>query len=269
MAHWYCTREQLKREIAIPDPQDDAAIDDCIESVSRFLEMEYGHRWYPTTETRTFTARNGRILVDDLLSVTLLETDADGTRAYATDWAATDFDLLPTGALLESPPAPYWEVRMAPNGSQYFPRGALGVRIAGVWGYYDQRSTSSATLAEDLDASETGVDVSDGSVFGVGHTLRLPSGEQVFVTAIAGNTLTVERGANGTTAATQSNGGAIQVYRYPIVGRACLIQSAHLLRVKDAPGGMIGGAEVGMRLAPRLHPLVAGMLERFRRRVVA
>jgi len=66
------------------------------------------------------------------------------------------------------------------------------------------------TLAEALDDSETGVDVTAGSVFPASGDFRvLVDSEIMKVTARATNTLTVERGAEGTTAASHSNGADI------------------------------------------------------------
>lgn len=63
-------------------------------------------------------------------------------------------------------------------------------------------------VAEDMDASETGLDVADGTLYSVGGTIEFQdtSGEQCLITSIATDTLTVSRGYNGTTAATHTNG---------------------------------------------------------------
>tara|TARA_Y100000310_G_scaffold58920_1_gene54236 strand:- start:303 stop:7325 length:7023 start_codon:yes stop_codon:yes gene_type:complete len=65
-------------------------------------------------------------------------------------------------------------------------------------------SESYSLLAEALDSSETGVDVDDVTEFAVGQVILLGS-EQMKITAISSNTLTVTRGFNGTTAATHSD----------------------------------------------------------------
>lgn len=68
------------------------------------------------------------------------------------------------------------------------------------------------TLAEDLDTSETGIDVADGSFIVPGRIGMIESsGEQVYVTAVTGNTLTVVRGFAGTTAAVASTGAGFQI----------------------------------------------------------
>jgi hypothetical protein len=68
------------------------------------------------------------------------------------------------------------------------------------------------TLNEALDDSETGVDVTDGSVFPSSGDFRVNvEDELMLVTARSGNTLTVTRGAESTTAAAHDNGTTIQM----------------------------------------------------------
>lgn len=57
-------------------------------------------------------------------------------------------------------------------------------------------------LNEDLDGTETGVDVTDGTKFKAGYLIQLgSSGEKMRVVSVSSNTLTVNRGYAGTTAA--------------------------------------------------------------------
>ena len=271
MPNLYTTRAQVKARlgITVADTTYDAILNAVIEAVSREIDQYCGRWFYPVTQTRYFTpASTRRILVDDLLAVTSLKTDEDGDRTYETTWAAGDYDLMPLNALLGSPPEPYWEIRTTPDGDYAFPCVARGVEIAGRWGYYDQRTTSTATLNEALDTTETGVDVSDGTQFEVGQTILIDS-EQMYISAIATNTLTVTRAVNGTTAATHSLGAAIQVYQYPIVSEACLYQAAFAFRAKDAPMGIVGGGDYSQQIrAVGLHPFVTRMLALFRRLAV-
>ncbi len=65
-----------------------------------------------------------------------------------------------------------------------------------------------ATLAEALDNSETAIDVSNGALIAVNRSI-LVDAEQMYVTSISTNTLTVIRGVNGTTKAAHLNGAAI------------------------------------------------------------
>ena len=63
-------------------------------------------------------------------------------------------------------------------------------------------------LNEALDDSETPVDVDDGTVFVVGDFIKVES-EIMKILSISTNTVTVERGAMSTTAATHNNNTAI------------------------------------------------------------
>ena len=76
----------------------------------------------------------------------------------------------------------------------------------------------------------------DGARFRVGQTALLgaddgsaASAEQLLVTAIDGNVVSVSRGLNGSTAAAHAAGGGIGIVRWPAsVERAALIQAARI-----------------------------------------
>lgn len=65
-------------------------------------------------------------------------------------------------------------------------------------------------LAEALDNSETGVDVDNGEYFQVGHIIQVDD-EQMLVTGIASDTLTVTRGFAGTTAASHNDDSKVYI----------------------------------------------------------
>lgn len=261
----YATRDDLKARAGLSDTDDDAIIDMVLASVSRQIDTWCGRHFYTVLGTRYFTAeRPSDILLPDLVSVTSLKTDSGADRTYATTWAGTDFDLDPANAADRSPPAPHWRIRTAPGGTYGLLTSARGVQIIGRWGYYDVLQTSTATLAEDLDASETGVDVTAGTAFKAGQVIEIDS-ERMEIASIATNTLTVERAVNGTTAATHSSSAAIRVATFPVVGEAALHQAILEYRGKDAPLGVQGSPEFGQVIrATGLHPFVTKMLQPFR-----
>jgi hypothetical protein len=74
----------------------------------------------------------------------------------------------------------------------------------------DELSARTTTLAEALDDSETGVDVTDGSIFKEGDVLLVDS-ELLYVESVSSNTLTVTRGFGGTTEATHDNAGTVKL----------------------------------------------------------
>lgn len=93
------------------------------------------------------------------------------------------------------------------------------------------------TLAEALDASETGVDVTTGSVFPSSGNFRVVVDDEIMLaTARSTNTLTVERGAEGTTAATHDTGAAI----------ALMLTAASLTNIVQENG--VGTGVVGARV---------------------
>lgn len=269
----YATRETVKARLGLADTGDDAALDTILRDVSREIDQWTGRQFWGTVQTRYFAARKpGALLLGaaDLLTVTTLTTDDDGDRVYETTWATTDYDLEPSDAPLRSPPVPYAEILVAPNGRYWFPCHARGVQIVGTWGFYDILDTSSATLAEDLDASETTIDVTNAAVFEAGQVIEIDS-ERMEISATAVNdhptadTLTVTRGVNGTTAATHTSGAAIRVAVFPGVAEAAIQQVSLLFRGQHAPLGVQGAPEYGQTIrGVGLHPFVQNRLRQFR-----
>jgi hypothetical protein len=145
---------------------------------------------------------------------------------------------------------------------QSFPQGQATVEIAGNWGYREVLADSQADIAEGgaFSAGDTTLTVTDGGKFATGQTTLIEA-EQLFITAISGNNLTVARGVNGTTAASHPNGADISTYQYPEgVTRACLlqaVQSWHHRGGNSALGGSrAGSGETGIQREVR--QLLAG-----------
>ena len=88
-------------------------------------------------------------------------------------------------------------------------------RFAGITttSVFQSNGTTANLLAEALDDSETGVDIDDGSVFSVNDAIRIDL-EEMLITSISSNTLTVTRGQNGTSAATHSDNATISKVPY-------------------------------------------------------
>jgi hypothetical protein len=72
------------------------------------------------------------------------------------------------------------------------------------------KNLASTTLAEDLDASETDVDVASAMGFSGGDFRILVDSEIMKVTGVSGTTLTVVRGQEGTPATPHGNGAAVK-----------------------------------------------------------
>lgn len=72
----------------------------------------------------------------------------------------------------------------------------------------DTQRVRASTISEDLDTSETGVDVADGTMFKAGDVVQVGV-EKMWVSSVASNTLTVVRGWGDTSGTAASNGAAI------------------------------------------------------------
>ena len=75
-------------------------------------------------------------------------------------------------------------------------------------GGFEDWTAVSTTLAEDLDNSETGIDVADASGLSTSDFIKIDN-EIMDITGISTNTLTVTRAYQGSTAATHSNGTSV------------------------------------------------------------
>ncbi len=242
----YAGLTELKKYQGITVTTDDATLRAILERVSEAIDNHCYRKFGVVVETRYYTAvQSDTLLLDrDLLSVSALKADGDGDRTYEDSWLVTDYDLLPFNGY------PKTCILTSPDGNYSFPSTKKGVEIAGTWGYGNGQSAtpyddSTTTTAEELDATETGVDVASGAALAIGQTILIES-EQMYITGISTNTLTVERGVNGTTAATHATGKAIYIYRYPgNVVQACLLMAEKMWARKDAPFGIVGAPETG------------------------
>ena len=274
MTWQYVTRESVKATVKIPDMDDDLDLDSVATTATSVIDSVTGERRFqPYWATRTFDAppvtdrwRYGPpewlLLGADLLEVKTLKTD-DGTRTFPYTWAAGTYELGPQDAPYKFPPRPYSRIRpitSAPN-SHGWPRWvAGGIQIEGKWGVYDCRRPSGATLSDDIDDAVLIIPASPGAVVQVGHTL-LVGDEQLYVVEKTSDGLRVEqRGGNGTLPAAHDASTPIQIYIYPVVETAGMRLIERYFRArKDAPLGVIAGADGFMRLAIN-DPDVAGIL---------
>jgi len=138
MTETYGTAAELQSRLwgedVTPAGADEMALEQILDGASRWIDKFCGRRFYAEDETRYYTPQYSNLLeVDDLLSVTSLQTDEDGDRTYDITWASTDYDLYPYNAILDG--QPYTLIRVAPEGDHGFPRVAKGVKIIGSFGY--------------------------------------------------------------------------------------------------------------------------------------
>lgn len=133
----YCTLAEVKAAMRVTDSVDDTLIENSIEGASRRIDGYCSRFFYQTSKTVTFYAANSyRLQIPDLVSVTTLKTDNDGTGTFTTTWTVnTDYIFEPLDAALQT--RPYRAI--AATGGKTFPLyyspDPPTVQVVGVWGW--------------------------------------------------------------------------------------------------------------------------------------
>lgn len=181
---WYCTRESVKAALDVKETsRSNSQIDQAIASSSDAIDggPRIGgllkRRFYPEVDTRYFDwpvqgARPWRLWLNqhELISASAL-------IAGGTTIAASNYFLRPD----DGPPFTHVEIDL--SSSAGFSAGSThqrAISIAGVYGHSADEEAAGA-LAEALDTTETGVDVTDSSAIGVGNIIKVDS-ERMIVT---------------------------------------------------------------------------------------
>jgi len=239
-----------------------------LEDVSRWIDTHCNRHFYVLTASRRFDGTGGtQLRIPDLVSLTTLSSDEDQDRVFETTWSSSDYLLYPLNAEPQQPwGRPYSRllVDVAAGSRAAFPSGPSTVEIAGRWGFREETQDSGADINEGatFSASDTLLTVTDGTRFAAGQTVLIDT-EQLYITAISGNDLTLSRGVNGTAAATHVNGADIAIFRYPgPVVEACLLRTSRLWRSRDPAEA---GGNTGRTGLTGIDPDVQRLLSSYRR----
>ena len=253
----------------------DARLLDLLEAVSRLIDHYCNRRFYVIEESRFFDGDGGKELeVPDLISVASLKTDDDRDRTFETLWQATDYLLYPPNSQPDKPwGRPYTRalVDVEAGSKNSFPAGLQTVEVNGKWGYSQLAEDTGASINQgaELQNEATVLTVTGAENLSPGQTLSIDS-EQLYVTSVSANDLTVVRGVNGTTAAPHAEGSRItrSVYANEVT-EACLIQASRLWRRRD--GGFPAAEQRRTTLgggSKALDPDVALLLSAYRKNPV-
>jgi hypothetical protein len=228
---------KLKDDSLLKDPAGGAGDDDelfqLLLSVSDWVDHYCNRHFYPRTDTLVFDGRGTvQLLVPDLISITSLKEDGNADLTFNETWATSDYWSQPNNAA----PTQHWggpytalKARAEGDKADGFVTGEQNFQIIGVWGY-GQYSEDSGTDLDDasMDTTKTTVAVDDGTQFEIGQTALIGT-EQMLVTGISSNNLTVTRALNGSTAAAHADNSDINILRWPAsVERAALVQTARI-----------------------------------------
>jgi len=227
----------------------DAELLRLLERASRFVDNWCSRHFYIETAVRYFGVSYSdmmRLVVDDLISVTALAVDEDRDDSWSLDLTElTDFFLLP----LNGYPKTMVEINDQSTNIGNWTKGRRTVKVTGKWGYEEFTEDTEATVGTGgwtADATSVAVDTGEGTNIRTGDVLLIES-EQVHVSAVSVDTLTVSRGHNGTTAATHAQGKAISRMLAPApIREAVIMLSSRWWKRKDSGfSSLVGNAEIG------------------------
>lgn len=250
MTNAYCDLATLKSAGAlnISGSVYDGRLLSLLEEASRVIDGYCNRHFYTLEATRQFEAcwRSAglqQLLVPDLTSAATVRVAAragngavpdhwpDASPDAGLEWRTATYRLYPLDASPDQPwGRPY--TRLAIGLRRDFPLrqpdGHFLVEVTGRWGYRKVIADIGASIAPE-EALEPGARTmtvtateTAGKALAAGQTLAVEQ-EQLYVTAVDGQQVTVERGVNGSEAAAHAAGTSIGVYRYPgPVTEACL-----------------------------------------------
>lgn len=220
----------------------------ALEAASRRIDNETGRKFYPRILADLYDVPTGRELTlhDDLLEV-LGITNGDGAAITNTDYKLLLYGITPYRWIrINAGSTAYWTSSIT-TGTE------AAISINAFWGYhsdYVNAWMSGSTLNGAISSTTaTSVPVTSGTPFAAGQVVRVDN-ELLTVTVVSTNTLTVERGANGSTAATHLTLAPVTIWRSEIdATNACLILAHRYYKRNNAPFGSQGGGDMGVQIA--------------------
>ena len=233
----YSTIGDLKNVLGITTTTDDVTMRKMLESASRFIDKWCHRHFFVYSGARYFDGEENILLIDDLLSVTYFKTDEDLDGVYEKLWTTSDYILYPRNTF----PKLWVELTGYGDYGSFAQNLNNSVEITGLWGFGDGTPATPYTVDTTLTAAISSTTATTCTVTSVtnlsaGNTILIDS-EQMYIYSISTLTLTVERGVNGTTSATHSNGASLYIYQYPAdIRQACMDLGVSLYSTKGKEG---------------------------------
>jgi len=231
---WYTDRNAARVFLGVPSSitVKDAQIDKFIARASKRIEKFTGRRFIPWTGVKEFDYQGTKELIfgDDLVSASSV-AHGDGTDTIDP----TDYFLYPLNAADDNKPYLTLQVLTTDDFIIYDDTRQSAIQITGKWGYCEITKNSTSLLSAAISSTTAiTVGVDDGTDFSIGQVIKVDD-EQMFITNISTNDLTVSRGLNGTTAATHVNDSIVYILKAPEdIQMACEILVARWLHRADA-----------------------------------
>ena len=204
----------------------------------------------------------GILLLGDWLAtattVTAYGQTARTTSTVLTEGIGNDFLLEPYNR------SPKTLMKLEEDTTDSLYGGQQTLTILGEWGWQTDK-ISLSTIDAISSTTTAAVSVTSGAGTYAGDTIIIDT-EQLYVSAVSGNNLTVIRGVNGTTAATHSNGVTYYKWKYADdVTQAALDIARTYWRSRDAGlTTIIGTGEMGMSNPAREENAILKRLDHYR-----
>jgi hypothetical protein len=232
-------RLRARLGLAATETADDFRLIAALEAASASIERAAGRRFTPRRAAlqHDYTSSLELLLDDDLLELTAI-TNGDG-------------NAIPLEDVIPVPDEAPWGLLRLTGGSAFTWSASpiQAITVTGLWGWFDRpasmwRSSGDTVQDNPLSASATLLTVADADAadtaqemprFQIGHLLRIED-EYLRVLGVntTSNVLIVQRGVNGTTAASHALNTPIDTYQPPAeIESFCLRRAAWLYREAD------------------------------------
>lgn len=262
----YCRLNDAKAAIGgVPESvtDRDTEIIAAIAAASRAQDEHCGRHFYALDAQTRYANWRGATMHDrsllwlpvDVVSISALVVDDDGDGTYELTLVEnTDYWAEPDDRETNEP---ITRLRLNPNGLQIWswPAARRSVKLTCVEGYSRQVTAIGTLGAAISSTTATSVTMTAGHGLQAGDLIVVDS-EQIYVSAVSTNTLTVERGANGSTAATHSNGATVSRRVYPAnITAACAMRAARIFRGAHVGHGVAVGPDSMGGVGTALYPV--------------
>lgn len=256
----YTTLDSFKNRRDLNVNTDDAMVVKFIRDASVWFAEKANRMFVPFEATYTYDRFGGHItartldLGEDVLAVGTL-TNGDGTVI-----AASSFRLTPTNS------DPKWRIELLPSAAVTWTHETDwqdAISVSGIYGYhrhYAQAWKANTQLNGTLGVSGTLVSVDSVSALEVLDYI-LVGAEQMQVTDTITGTLTVERGVNGTTAASHADDTSVLRYQQTAsVKEAVETLAAFFYEHRDTDGRSVQVAGGAIFFEGQIPPAVWSVL---------
>ena len=133
----YATLAQVKAALRITDSVDDSLLEMAIESASRAIDQYTARNFYNAgTAVRYYAPSDSlNVEIDDMISLSSLQTMSDDDQVYDTTWGAADYQLEPLNGIVDGIAQPYNHIRAIGDYTFLTLAGEATIKVTAVWGW--------------------------------------------------------------------------------------------------------------------------------------